>query len=91
MGRVVGAEGAGDGVAFAAGDGLIAGELLGLAADEDDFFVAANAVSGPHMARAAIQVSRVLSLFFMGWDGGEVLVLASLATRRNADMKRAFL
>src|SRR5213082_2828597 len=65
MGRVVGAEGIGDGVAFAAGDGLIAGELIGLAADEDDFFVAANAVSGPHTATAAMHARRICNLFFM--------------------------
>ena len=82
---MVGGEEAGEGVAVDEGDGLLEG------AGDGDFFVAAKAASGAHKAMAAIQASRVLSLFFMGWDGGEILVLASLATRRNADMKRAFL
>ena len=93
MGRVVGAEGAGEGVGFAAGDvvafGL--GDALGLGAGVEDFFVAAKAASGPQSARAAMHVRRICNLFFMVGDSGEVPVLASLATRRNADMERAFL
>ena len=59
MGRVVGGEEAGEGVAVDEGDGLLEG------AGDGDFFVAAKAASGAHKAMAAIQASRVLSLFFM--------------------------
>jgi len=65
MGRVVGAEGVGDGVAFAAGDGLAAGELFGLAAGEGDFFVAADAARGVHKASAAMHAGMICSLFIM--------------------------
>jgi len=59
MGRVVGGEEAGEGVAVDEGDGLLEG------VGDGDFFVAAKAASGAHKAMAAIQASRVLSLFFM--------------------------
>jgi len=53
MGRVVGGEEAGDGVAVDEGDGLLEG------AGDGDFFVAAKAASGAHKATVAMQARRI--------------------------------